>query len=198
MADLKELVGEEIFNTHIAPKIGERKVIVAEKDGDYVPYNRFKEINDSNKSLSKQIEERDKQLEELKKSAGANAELTAKIKELEDINKQAAAQYAQALYQRDFDSALEKLLDESGSIDNIAVKAHLKMDDIKLDEGKLTGALEQLTALKNENKHLFKAAEPAPQLKVGGKVISQPQKLSGDDRALEKSKPWNAVRRFGN
>ena len=195
MSDLKELVGEEIYNTHIAPKLGEKKVLIAEKDGDYVPYSRFKEVNDNTKTLGEQIKERDKQLEELKKSAGTSAELTAKIEQLAAENKAAAEKYAKELYDRDFNAAFEKVLTDSGCIDDIALKAHMKMEDIKLEGNELKGAKEQLEKLKQDKKHLFKEVEPLdkPIFKAGSKVLTQPQKVAGNTETPT-VKPWNKFR----
>lgn len=194
MADFKELVGEEIY-TQIADKIGDKKIIVADKDGDYIPYSRFKEVNDNNKSVLQQVEDYKKQIEELtplkEKSGIWENERQELIKAKEELENN----YKKELYTRDFNSAFSKLLSESECIDDVALKAHLKMDDIKLEEGKLIGAEEQIAKLKEEKKHLFKQNQPAdkPIFKAGGKVVTAPQKSDGIAAATT-VKPWNKFR----
>ena len=56
-------------------------------DGNFIPKARFNEVNEKTKDLTSQLADRDKQLKELKKSAGDNDELKAKIESLEKANK---------------------------------------------------------------------------------------------------------------
>ena len=60
---------EKIFNEHL--------------DGNYVTKDRFNSVNEDNKSLKKQISERDNQLETLKKSAGDNQALKDEIEKIQ-------------------------------------------------------------------------------------------------------------------
>lgn len=46
-------------------------------DGNFIPKARFNEVNEKTKDLTSQLVDRDKQLKELKKSAGDNDELKA-------------------------------------------------------------------------------------------------------------------------
>ena len=66
------------------------KVLDAHKEElkEYVPKSRFNEVNEEKKTLKSQLADRDKQLTELKNTAGDNEQLKQKIAELEDTNKE--------------------------------------------------------------------------------------------------------------
>jgi len=73
---LKEIVGEsytEEMDKQAATKIGESFVSKAD----------FNTVNEAKKSLEGQIKDRDKDIADLKKTTGDNAELTKKYTELE-------------------------------------------------------------------------------------------------------------------
>lgn len=57
--------------------------VMASLDGNYIPKTRFNEVNEENKTLKKSVSDRDKQLEELKKSSGDNAALQQQIESLQ-------------------------------------------------------------------------------------------------------------------
>ena len=58
-------------------------------DGSYVPKSRFNEVNEEKKTLQNTVADRDKQLEELKKTSGDTAALNKKIDQLQADNKKA-------------------------------------------------------------------------------------------------------------
>ena len=68
LENLKKLIGEDIFNQYIAPKIEGKDYFFAEGK-DFIPKSRFDEVNETNKELKNQIASRDSQLVELQKSA---------------------------------------------------------------------------------------------------------------------------------
>ena len=51
------------------------KKVMDSLDGNFVTKTRFNEVNEENKTLKKSVSDRDKQLEDLKKSSGDNAAL---------------------------------------------------------------------------------------------------------------------------
>lgn len=59
----------------------------------YIPKTRFDEINDQKKKLELDVKERDKQLDDLKKSAGDNEELKKQIETLQKDNKEKDDKY---------------------------------------------------------------------------------------------------------
>lgn len=104
------------------------------------------------------VTERDKQLAELKKSAGDNEELKTKIAELETANKTAYEKHKAELETLKINSAVEKALMSANAKNLTAVKALLKMENIKIDnDGKISGIDEQVKALATaeDTKFLF-------------------------------------------
>lgn len=53
---------------------------------DYIPRTRMNEVNEENKTLKQSLTDRDKQLEELKKSNGDSEELKKQIEALQQQN----------------------------------------------------------------------------------------------------------------
>ena len=126
-----------------------------------------KEVQTENANLKKQVKERDKQLEDLKASAGDNEELKKQIKQLQEDNKTQAAAHEKELTQLKIDTAVDKALTESGAKNNKAVRALLNLDDAALsDDGLVKGLSEQIDKLKADDgsKFLFSESEQ-PQTK---------------------------------
>ncbi|WP_281868313.1 phage scaffolding protein [Brevibacillus parabrevis] len=122
----------------------------------YVPEHRFKEVNDAKKSLESTLKERDQQLADLKKSAEGNEALQAKIKELEDANKQAADKYQAELKELRTTTALKLAL--NGKVhDPDLVAGLLDKTKIELDEtGNVkAGFDDQIKALQESKAFLF-------------------------------------------
>jgi uncharacterized protein YjiS (DUF1127 family) len=128
------------------------------------------EVQTENANLKKQVKERDKQLEDLKASAGDNEELKKQIKQLQEDNKTQAAAHEKELTQLKIDTAVDKALTESGAKNNKAVRALLNLDDAALsDDGLVKGLSEQIDKLKADDgsKFLFSESEQ-PQTKFTG------------------------------
>lgn len=123
---------------------------------DFVPRIRMNEVNEENKALKQTVSDRDKQLDDLKKSSGDNAELK---KQIEDLQKQNAAEKAahdKEIAQLKLDNAVETALTAAGAKNNKVLRALLDAEKIKLDEsGKLTGLSEQLEAVRKTDGYLF-------------------------------------------
>ena len=129
-----------------------------------------KEVQTENANLKKQVKERDKQLENLKASAGDNEELKKQINQLQEDNKTQAAAHEKELTQLKIDTAVDKALTESGAKNNKAVRALLNLDDAALlDDGLVKGLSEQIDKLKADDgsKFLFSESEQ-PQTKFTG------------------------------
>lgn len=108
--------------------------------------------------LNGQVKERDKQLEDLKKSAGDNAELQKQIEQLQTDNATAKANYESEMNQLKVEYAVEKALTGAKAKNIKAVKALLDLDDAKLDkEGNVKGLQEQIDKLVSgeDTKFLF-------------------------------------------
>jgi chromosome segregation ATPase len=130
------------------------KIVNATKD-------KLEAVTTERNDLKTQLDDRDKQLEELGKRAKDNEELTAEIERLKDENKKATKELQDKLDQQAFDFALEKTLAAQKARNPKAVKALLNTEAIKLDGDKLLGLEEQLTALKESDGYLFGEDQPA-------------------------------------
>ena len=129
----------------------------------FIPKDKYNEVSEAKKKLEADIQERDKQLEELKKAAGSNEELKKQIETLQTENKKAGEEWQAKMAQMQLDFAIDKALTTARAKNAKAVKALLDMDKVKLDGDQLLGIDEQLKALKESDSYLF--GEPG---KVGG------------------------------
>ena len=160
--DLKELLGEELYN-QVMEKAGDSHKIDIVSNGNWFPKEKFDQVNNDNKELKKQLQDRDDQLTDLKKKAKGSEELQ------QQIEKQ--------IQQQAFDHALEKALSQSKARNTTAVKSLLELDKIKLKDDQLEGLDDQLKKVKEENPFLFEEEQqenddqqqqrPAPQFSQG-------------------------------
>lgn len=112
--------------------------------------------------LKTQVSDRDKQLEDLKASAGNNEALTKQIADLQAENTKAKETHESEITQLKVDFAVEKALTGAKAKNAKAVKALLDLSDAKLDkEGNVKGLQEQIDKLTTaeDTKFLFEAAE---------------------------------------
>lgn len=112
-----------------------------------------------NEALSKQVGDRDKQIEDLKKSAGDNEDLKKQISDLQKTNKEQADAHEKEMHQMRVDTAVEKALAASGAKNIKAVKALLELAGAEFDsDGTVKGLAGQIEKLKGDDssKFLFK------------------------------------------
>lgn len=155
---LKDLLGEELYN-QVKEKVGDKELII--NDGSYVPKAKFDEKNEQAKEYKRQLEERDQQLEGLKKKAKDSEELQATIKELQEKNEKTVADYEAKVQELQFNHALDGALTGAKAKNPKAVKALLDTEKIKFEDGKLYGLDEQLKALQESDGYLFGDDPPA-------------------------------------
>ncbi|WP_368298384.1 phage scaffolding protein [Cytobacillus firmus] len=155
--DLKELLGEDLYK-QVMEKAGDKKIAIV-SDGNWIPKEKFNELNENTKELKKQLKDRDAQLAELGEKAKGHEELTAKINELTEANKKTEADYQKKLDQQAFDFALKSALTSVKAKNPKAVEALLNKESIKLDGDKLLGLADQLKALQKSDAYLFEAEQ---------------------------------------
>ena len=137
-------------------------------DGNYVPKSKFQEVSEENKTLKKSVGDRDKQLEDLKKSSGDNAALQQQISDLQKANADQQKAHEQELSQLKLDNAIDLALSGAKAKNSKAVKAYMDLSKVKIGEdGKLSGFSEQLEALKKSDAYLFDADKPAKPQFIG-------------------------------
>lgn len=161
--DLEELLGEELYNK-VKEKLGDKKIMI--DDGNFIPKARFDEVNEQKNEYKKMVDERDKQLEQLKEKAKGHDELTAKLTELEAQNKQTKEEYEGKMAELKKNTAIDLALAKQKAKNVKAVKALLDMGKVSLDGENLIGLEEQLKALKESDPYLFGDAKP----KVGSET----------------------------
>lgn len=174
--DLKELLGEEMYNQVIA-KLGDKKIAVV-SDGTWIPKDKFDSLNTEKKDLVAQLADRDKQLGTLTEAANGNEALQAQIKALQDGNEKQAKELNDKLAAQALDHAIEKAIGGAKGKNVTAVKALLKRDAIKMDGETLLGLEDQLKALKTSDPYLFDEAGGSggtnPAGAAGGQTTKNP------------------------
>ncbi|MFB6364255.1 phage scaffolding protein [Paenibacillus elgii] len=129
----------------------------------FVPKHRFDEVNEAKKQLETDIKDRDKQLTELKKSAGDNEALTKQIDELQANNKAAAEKHEAAMTELRMSTAVKLSL--AGEVhDPDIVTSLLDKSKIELDDnGAIKGGLDdQIKGLRESKAFLFVQKEQNP------------------------------------
>lgn len=145
------------------------KKVMDSLDGNFVTKARFNEINEENKTLKKSVSDRDKQLEDLKKSSGDNVALQQQISDLQKQNADQQKAHDEELAKLKLDNAVEIALSGAKARNGKAVKAMLDMSKVKLGEdGKLSGFDEQIEALKKSDAYMFDVQQQQTQQQFTG------------------------------
>jgi hypothetical protein len=131
-----------------------------------VPKEKYNELAESKKKLEKDVTDRDGQLEELKKTAGASEDLKKQIETLQTENKTAKEKYEADMKDLTLSNAIK--LAVAGKVHDEGIVANL-IDRSKLviDGEKVVGLEDQLKGLKESKAFLFKeeAKETKPALR---------------------------------
>lgn len=146
---------EDIVAMGVAEDVAEKiAAAFTEELKGFIPKARFDEVNEAKKNAEALVKERDSQLGELKKAAGASDELLKKIGDLEAANKQAVKEYEERIKTMKVDAAIKDKLSGTQYADLLMPK----VDRSKLaiaDDGTVTGIDEQVATLKTQYKDLF-------------------------------------------
>ncbi len=144
------------------------KKVMESLDGNFVTKTRFNEVNEENKTLKKSISDRDKQLEDLKKSSGDNAALQQQISDLQKANADQQKAHETELNKLKLDNAVDKALGEAKAKNSKAVKALLDLAKVEIGkDGKLSGFDEQIEALKKSDGWMFDVQQQTQQQFTG-------------------------------
>ena len=132
------------------------KKVMDSLDGNFVTKTRFNEVNEENKTLKQSVADRDKQLEDLKKSSGDNAELKKQIEDLQETNKSEAKKHADEMKELRLTNAIK--LAVAGKVHDEDMTAALfdRSRLILAEDGKVSGLNEQLESIRKEKAFLFK------------------------------------------
>jgi len=146
-----------------------------------VPKDQYNAVAEAKKKLEKDIAERDKQLEELKKIDADG--LKAEIERLQQENKAAKETYEKELKEIQLNNAIKLAI--NGKVhDEDIVSQLIKKDELVLSEdGKVVGLDEQINSLKETKGFLFieekqdeQEEQPGFQ-KVGNEQPNNPQAM---------------------
>ncbi len=146
---------------------------VLESFKGWVPPSRFNEVNEAKKNAEQQLGERDKQLDELKKSlASDNEELKSKLDALQAENKTAKERYEQELNTFKINNALDLALTQNGAKNLKAARALIDLEKIKIEGDKVNGIEDQIKALlkSDDSKFLFEVKTESNQVPTGMKA----------------------------
>lgn len=113
-------------------------------------------------TLQEQLNQRNADIEELKKQTGSSEELQGKLKELQNKYESETQELQGKLTQAKLDAAVELALTKNGARNNATVKPLLKIDELELTDEGLKGLDDQLKAVKEENPYLFGESEEEP------------------------------------
>lgn len=137
----------------------------------YVPKHRFDEVNTENKSLKTAAKESETALEELKKSAGSQQELSAQIQKMQEDAKAAEQKHQEELKEIRMTNAIKLAVAGKAQDDDLVAGLIDREKLILNDDGKVTGLEEQLKTLKENKAFLFREekSETTPGFrKIGG------------------------------
>ena len=146
----------EGMTEELATKVADQS---AEELKGYIPKTRFDEVNEAKKNAEALVKERDKQLEDVKKSTGDNEELKNQITQLQADNKAAKEKYEADIKKMQIDNAVQSALKDADAKNVTAVMALLKdLDKAELaEDGTVKGLKEQIEALQKSESYLFNA-----------------------------------------
>lgn len=127
-----------------------------------------------------QVESRDADLKKLQKDAKGNEELTKQLKELQEQYDNDTKALNDKIAAAAFDTALSEALAKTNARDPRDLKALLKLDDIKLENGEINGLSAQLESLQKDKPYLFdEGTEPRYNPAGGGsKDIVTPEQFN--------------------
>lgn len=152
--DLKELLGEELYN-QIMAKVGDKKLAVV-NDGNWFPKEKFDEVNTAKKQAEADLKERDTQLVDLKKSTGDNKALQDQITQLQTDNKTASEKYEAEVKALKINTALKlALAGDTHDPDLVASLLHKEKIEINEDGTIKAGFDDQVKALRESKAFLF-------------------------------------------
>ncbi|HCW79829.1 MAG TPA: hypothetical protein DG942_01840 [Ruminococcaceae bacterium] len=139
--DLKEVLGEELYNQVAAKLKGNDKVKLANlADGGYVGKEKFDASETTVADLKKQLESRDKDIAALKKSAGDNEDLTKQLNDLQAKYKTDTEALQSKISQNALNAALDLGITKAKGKNAKAVKALLDTSKLSLkDDGTVDG-----------------------------------------------------------
>lgn len=162
MTRLKDILGEELWEQVTAALKGKGEggkdiELAVANDGSYFPKAKYDNLNAEVKGLREQLAQKDKDIAALKESVGDNEALETQLKDMETKYQADTETLNKTIKDMRFSNALDLALAANKARNAKAVKALLNLDEIKLEDGKITGLDAQLETLKNDQSYLFES-----------------------------------------
>lgn len=158
MKELKEILGEELFN-QIQPKLGEHSVIVADKDekyikddGNLIPKSRFNELVEQKNTYKESVDDYKQQLDSLKGQLKDNGEVTKQINGLQEKLSQKDNEVIEISKRY----ALKDVLKESGAKYPDLLMTKFSLSELNLKDGMIENIEDKIKNVKTSYPDLFK------------------------------------------
>lgn len=136
----------------------------------FVTKTQYNEVIEARKKAEKDVADRDKQIEDLGKAAGASEDLKKQIETLQNENKTAKEKYEADLKEMQLTNAIKSAL--AGKVHDEGLVAGLfEKEKLVIDGDKVVGLEEQLKGLQESKAFLFKSdnqQQQQPGFRVGG------------------------------
>jgi hypothetical protein len=131
--------------------------------GSYIPKSRMDELNETNKAIKQQLADRDKDIEDLKKSTGDNADLTKQLADLQGKYKTDTETLNSKLKQTALNAALDLGITKAKGKNATAIKALIDSSKLAVkDDGSVDGLDALLEGVKTSDPYLFTVEETKP------------------------------------
>lgn len=155
-----------------------------------VPKDAYNATAEAKKKLEMDLADRDKQLEELKKTAGASEDLKKQIEQLQADNKKKDEEYQAQLKDLTLTNAIK--LAVAGKVhDEDLVAGLIDKGKLVIDGDKVVGLEDQLKSLQESKAFLFKPAD-------GDEKPGFQPKVGSDGKGTDKATDEVLAQIFGN
>lgn len=122
----------------------------------FVPKDKYNEVSEAKKQAETAVADRDKQLEDLKKSSGDAEALKAQITKLQEDNNTAKAKYEAELKDMQINAAIEKALTSAKAKHPDLLTSKIDKEKLELlADGTVKGLEDQIKPLQESYKELF-------------------------------------------
>lgn len=191
MANIKEIIGEEAFNALSEEKRKElgKKEFEDVSNGAFVSKKTHEDVKTEAKTYKGQVEDRDKQIEDLKEEYKDVDGLKDKLSTLETDNKTQKEDYEKQLNEIAFNNALEKGLGSFNVKDKTLIMALINNEKLKVDGDNIIGLKEQIEPLQKSHEYLFeKVINGTSSFDTGGGGDPKPGEVKNFATELGKEK----------
>ena len=152
---LEQMLGDELYK-QVTDKLGDSKIAIV-SDGNWIPKEKFDNLNDEKKQYKEQVDTLNVELGKLQKQLENNEGATETI---ENLKKQIADKETEMKAIRKSNAIKLEVL-KTNPNDVADILPHLKDETIAIaEDGVITGLKEQLEALKESKAYLFKEIDP--------------------------------------